>query len=124
MGIDGRTCKIKNVKYILILVFSCLLNSVKAQCKLRLINSTDSVLVIEITRLKINVILNPHDTTKYYSVDSLLKQEGYILSVDGDKYQSNKGKDNVPIKKGTWEMSFRWSDRRQSWISLMNQTID
>lgn len=95
-----------------------------AQCKVRFINKTDSIINVQFSGLGINVTLKGKDTSVYYSVQSMIGREPYIISFEGDQFQSEAGKDKTPITFGNWEIIFRWSTISNSWRSLMSQVVE
>lgn len=112
-------------KLFYILVFFFLVTNISAQCNLRFINLTDSVLNINLKRLDVKVNLLPHSASEYMIVPDLLKTEGCVVNVgeikNNDKFEKQEGKDKTPFTKGTWELSFRWSDNKQTWIIILNE---
>jgi len=112
------------MKIILSIIFAFIFFSAKSQCKLRIINKTQSSITVEVKRLNISSTLNPGDTSSYYSVDSLQKKEKYTLVIDGSKIMLDQEKNTGYIKSGLWEIIFRWSDRRQMFFTILNQELE
>jgi hypothetical protein len=93
-----------------------------AQCQFRLINQSESTIRVKIPDMSLDTLIGPSDTTHYWQEDSIRKRPLYELDVDGGKFGSNPGKTPAWIHEGVWELIFRWSDRRQVFFSVMNES--
>lgn len=93
-----------------------------AQLKFRLINQTESPIRVKIPDMSLDTMVAPGDTTRYWLEDSIRQRPLYELDVDGGKFAGNPAKIPAWIHSGIWELVFRWSDRRQVFFSVMNQS--
>ena len=99
-----------------------LIDSTPQRCKFRLINQTESTIRVKIHDMSLDTMVAPGDTTRYWLVDSIRQRPLYELDVDGGKFAGNPAKVPAWIHSGIWELVFRWSDRRQVFFSVMNQS--
>lgn len=111
------------MKYIILLLLPIVGGlTTTAQCNFRLINQSESTVGVKVPDISLDTLVAPGDTTRYWLVDSIRKTPLYELDVDGGKFGSNPGHQPGWIHTGHWELIFRWSDKRQSFFSVMNQS--